>query len=96
MEKVNRKGKSQRTKKDQQPSRGTKRTAVITITPDAKYKIDVQTGDVSDVQMLHYLRDLTKHFAKVLVDESKDVVGDSLEDQERYLDWRIQQSGMNT
>ena len=67
----------------------TSRRATIIICPDKDEKIDVQTGNVSDLEMYKYLSDLSKHFAKVLIDDATEVVGDNPEDQVKYLDWRI-------
>lgn len=94
-EKNNRKKRGQKTNLPQQPQPKSQRKATVIITPDAEKKVDIQTGNVADLEMYMYLRDMTKHFATTLCKEAQEVVGDSPEEQVKYLDWRIAQSGLN-
>lgn len=94
-EKNNRKKDSQKSKKPQLPQPKSGRKATVTIQPDSDTKVDIQTGNVSDLEMYMYLRDMTKHFATVLCEEASEVVGENPEEQIKYLDWRINQSGLN-
>lgn len=94
-EKGNRKKGSQKSKRHQLPQQKSLRKATVIISPDAESKVDIQTGNVSDLEMYMYLRDMAKHFATVVCQDAKEVVGGSTEDQIKYMDWRIQQSGLN-
>ena len=89
------KSRSQHSGDHQKPASKIERIATVIIKPDTSEKIDAQTGNVSDLEMYHYLSTLTKHFASVLCADASDAVGDNPEDQLQYLDWRIEQSGMN-
>ncbi|MEX0274305.1 MAG: hypothetical protein AB3N16_08005 [Flavobacteriaceae bacterium] len=71
------------------------RRAVVVIEPDSEMKVEIQTGSVSDLEMYMYLRDMTQHFASTLCADAKEAVGDSPEEQIKYLNWRIKQSGLN-
>ena len=93
-EKNNRKKHTQKSKAPMQPQPKKYREAIIKIRPDAQVKIDAQTGEVSDIEMVQFLRDLTQHFAKAVIQDAKEVVGDSEEEQAAYIDWRIEQSGL--
>lgn len=95
MEKGNRKHPKQKSNKYQVPQSKSERIATVLIKPDSRSKIDAQTGNVSDLEMYMYLRDLTKHFATVLVNDATEVVGDNDEDRNQYLEWRIKNSGLN-
>ncbi|NQY30344.1 MAG: hypothetical protein HRT69_12835 [Flavobacteriaceae bacterium] len=50
---------------------------------------------MSDLEMYMFLRDMTHHFAKTICDDASEVVGDNSEEQIKYLNWRIDQSGLN-
>ena len=94
-EKGNRKSQAQKSNRHQLPQLKGKRKATITISPDLTYKVDIETGNVSDLEMYKYLRDMTEHFAKVLCSEAEEVVGEDADEQIKYLNWRIEQSGLN-
>lgn len=91
----NAKKNSQKSKKPLQPIRRKIRKAIVTITPDEQCKVDIQTGNVSDLEMFKYLSDMARHFAVILCNDAAEVVGDSIEEQNKYLDWRIKQAGIN-
>ena len=58
--------------------------AVITIDPNNKAKeIDVQTGDVTNLQILDYLKGLSSHFAKAICEEAKEI-GVSINNDEEF------------
>ncbi|MDY8137589.1 hypothetical protein [Aquimarina sp. 2201CG5-10] len=98
MEKGNRKKREQQRDKFLKPQPKVQRKAVVTIKPDAKIpesKVSIDTGSVSDLEMYKYLSDMAKHFATVLCQEAGEVVGDDPDDQIKYLNWRIEQSGIN-
>jgi len=95
MKNDNKKSKGQLSKKPQQPQPKNMREAVVKIRPDAEVKVDIQTGNVSDLEMYKFLQDMAKHFARVLCEDAKEVVGDSPEEQIKYLNFRIEQSGLN-
>ncbi len=94
-EKGNRKKHAQKSKLHQQPAKKRERTATVIIKPDAEAKVEIQTGNVSDLEMYKYLSDMAKHFAQVICSEAEEVVGDDPEEQIKYLNWRIEQSGIN-
>ena len=59
--------------------------AVITITPELKEKeVDVQTGGVSNLEMLEYLKTLSQFFAKAIIDEYVDITGDKNIKEENF------------
>ena len=91
----NRQSKSQTPKVPQQPHPKVGRIATIKITPNAECKADVQTGNLSDLEMYYHLNHLTKAFAEKLISNAEEVVGDDPDAQAKYLDWRIEQSGIN-
>lgn len=71
------------------------RVATVKITPDnEKQRMDVQTGELSDLEMYHHLMILCKHFAENLCKDAVDVVGDDPQKMNEYLEWRIKQSGI--
>ncbi|OBQ56102.1 hypothetical protein JJL45_05185 [Tamlana sp. s12] len=94
LEKRNRKHPSQKSKTPLQPSKKAMRKATIVIMPDEEIKVDIKTGNVSDIEMVQYLRDMTKHFANVIINDATEVVGDNDEERAKYIDWRISQSGI--
>lgn len=94
-EKGNQKKRSQKSQVNQKPQKSTQRKATIVITPDSKYKADVQTGNLSDLEMYYHLVNVSKAFAEKVVADAVEVVGDSDEEQAAYIDWRIRESGIN-
>ncbi|WP_438423100.1 hypothetical protein [Aquimarina macrocephali] len=99
MEKGNRKKGSQKSNKNQLPQPKSQRIAKVIIKPDAlisESRVSITTGNVSDLEMYKYLSDMAKHFATVVCNEAKEVVGENPEEQIKYLDWRIKQSGINS
>lgn len=62
------------------------RTCTITITPDNPTQANVETGEVSAIEILEALKTLSKHFAQVLVEEARKHVGDDPAAQEKWLD----------
>ena len=55
------KSRGQKSKKNQLPTPKKEREATISIKPDAEFKVDIQTGNVSDLEMYKYLYDMAKH-----------------------------------
>lgn len=71
------------------------RKAVITLTPDEENKADIQTGNVSDLEIYQALTILTKVFGERICVDAEEVVGDYPVKQKEYIDWRIRESGIN-
>jgi len=62
-------------------------TATITITPLDKLKeVDIQTGGLSNIQMLDYLHNLSKHFSKEIVNEASDI-GVTITNEKEFDDY---------
>jgi hypothetical protein len=66
------------------------RVAIITLTPDGESKADIQTGGVSNLEILDALKTISGHFARQLLEEYTDLTGDKDLDPDKmdqYMDF---------
>jgi hypothetical protein len=61
--------------------------ATIVINPDDKSKeVDVQTGGLSNIEMLDYLHNLSQFFSKAIVNEAAEI-GVSITNEKEFEDY---------
>lgn len=66
------------------------RTCIIKLMPDSDTKADIQTGNVSNIEILDMLLSIQSHFAKALIQEYVDITGDkniSQDKMESYMEF---------
>jgi len=66
------------------------RVAIITLTPDGDSKADIQTGDVTALEILDAFKAISGHFARELLKEYSEITGDKNPDPEKldeYMDF---------
>lgn len=71
------------------------RKATIILTPDNPANaMDIQTGGLSDWEIVEALQSLSSFLAKRIINDAKGVVGDDPKTLEQYLDY-IRDNGLH-
>lgn len=63
------------------------RKAIITLTPDDESKADVQTGGLTNLEMLDMMKTLSSHFAKAVIQDYQELTGDKRVDPDKLDDY---------
>lgn len=65
-----------------------KRTAVITLTPDERVKMDFKSsGDFTNVEIFDMINALQSHYAKMTVEDYTRETGDKSDDDKKFDAW---------
>ena len=66
------------------------RVAVITLTPDGSHKADIQAGEVTNLEILDALNNISGYLARELLREYSEISGDENPDPSKldeYMDF---------